>query len=153
MSRVLLALILSFGVRFASSAEISGVVTEVQDGDSLTLGYTVLKLYVTPGHTPGVTSLEFPVSDQGRKYKAFMFGGIGLNTVNGVKAVQQYIDSVRRVMTIPDVQVSLSNHPNARGLQDLRDKKLDPEGFRTSMRLLLANAEKKLEAEKTANRP
>ena len=120
----------------------------IKDGDTVTLGDTVVKLYVTPGHTPGVTSLEFSVSDQGRKYKAFMFGGIGLNTVNGVKAVQQYIDSVRRVMAIPDVQVSLSNHPNARALQGLRDKKLDPEGFRTSMRSLLANAEKKLATEK-----
>ncbi|MBI2150140.1 MAG: MBL fold metallo-hydrolase [Acidobacteria bacterium] len=119
----------------------------IKDGDTLTLGDTLVKFYVTPGHTPGVTSIEFVVSDQGKKLKAFMFGGIGLNTVNGVKAVQQYIDSVRRVMAIPDVEVNLSNHPNARQLREQRGK-VGPEGFRTAMRTLLANAEKKLAAEK-----
>src|ERR1700722_3594386 len=42
----------------------------IRDGDVLTLGDTTLKFYVTPGHTPGVASMEFPVYDQGRKYKA-----------------------------------------------------------------------------------
>ncbi len=123
----------------------------IEDGDTLTLGDTSLAFYVTPGHTPGVTSIELFVSDQGKKLKAFMFGGIGLNTVNGVKAVEQFITSVRRVMAVPGVEVSLSNHPNARQLQEQRGK-VGPEGFRSAMRTILANAEKKLESEKTAGR-
>jgi metallo-beta-lactamase class B len=47
----------------------------IRDGDTLTLGDTTLKFYITPGHTPGVASMEFPVYDQGKKYKAFLFGG------------------------------------------------------------------------------
>ena len=43
--------------------------------DSIRVGDTTVKMYITPGHTPGVTSLEFPVMDQGKTYKAFMFGG------------------------------------------------------------------------------
>src|SRR2546429_22773 len=46
----------------------------IKDGDTLTLGDTTIKFYITPGHTPGVTSIEFPVFDQGKRYKAFMFG-------------------------------------------------------------------------------
>lgn len=136
----------------------------IKDGDTLTLGDTQAKFYVTPGHTPGVTSIEFTALDQGKKYKAFMFGGIGLNTVVGVRAVQQYIDSVRRVMAIPDVQVSISNHPNAAQLMERRQKLasrkagephpfVDPQGFLSSMQSLLTSAERKLETERAANRP
>src|SRR6267143_712919 len=83
----------------------------IKDGDTLTLGDTTIKFYITPGHTPGVTSIEFPVFDQGKRYKAFMFGGMGLNTVNGARVAQQFVDSVKRVMAVPDVRVNITNHP------------------------------------------
>ena len=47
----------------------------LKDGDVVTLGKTSLKVYVTPGHTPGSASFEFTVYDNGKPYKAFMFGG------------------------------------------------------------------------------
>ena len=37
----------------------------IKDGETLTLGDTIMKFYVTPGHTPGVTSLEFQAVDAG----------------------------------------------------------------------------------------
>ncbi|MBK5272905.1 MAG: MBL fold metallo-hydrolase, partial [Bacteroidia bacterium] len=51
----------------------------INDGDSLKLGTTVIKFYVTPGHTMGVLSMAFPVRDGNNTYKAFTFGGVGLN--------------------------------------------------------------------------
>ncbi len=38
----------------------------VRDGETLTLGDTTLHLYVTPGHTEGVLSLELAVADGAR---------------------------------------------------------------------------------------
>jgi metallo-beta-lactamase class B len=136
----------------------------IKDGDTLKLGETTLKFYVTPGHTPGVTSLEFPVLDQGKTYKAFLFGGIGLNTVTGVRAAQQFVESVRRVMAVPDVQVNITNHPEAAQILE-RAKKLpsrkpgdphpfvDPQRYRTWLQSMLDSGQKKLEAERAANRP
>src|SRR4029079_17289490 len=49
----------------------------VKDGDTYTLGDTTLKLYKTPGHTPGVISIEFTVFDNGTPHKAFYSGGLG----------------------------------------------------------------------------
>jgi metallo-beta-lactamase class B len=136
----------------------------IKDGDTIKLGDTTVKMYVTPGHTPGVTSLDFPVVDQGKTYKAFMFGGLGLNTVNGVRATEQYIASVKRVIAMPDLQVNITNHPDAAQIFQKRDKLaarkpgdpnpyVDPDGFRAYLQMLLTNAEKKLAAEKAANRP
>lgn len=134
----------------------------VNDGDVLTLGDTKVILYVTPGHTPGVTSLEFPVKDQETSYTAFMFGGHGLNTVNGVMATEQYIDSVRRVIAMNDLQVNLTNHPGAAEILERRDELtsrgdgdphpyVDPEGFRRYLQSLLTNATRKLEEELAPN--
>ena len=35
----------------------------LRTGDTLTLGNTTLRFDITPGHTPGVLSVEFPVFD------------------------------------------------------------------------------------------
>lgn len=136
----------------------------IKDGDTLTLGDTTVKMYVTPGHTRGVTSMEFQVIDQGRRYKAAMFGGTGLNTVNGVRTTEQYIASVRRMMALPDLQVNLTNHPEGAQIFQRRDRLasrkqgdahpyVDPQGLRTYFGTLLANAERKLAAERAAGRP
>ena len=136
----------------------------IKDGDTLTLGDTTMKFYVTPGHTPGVTSLEFQAVDGGRRYTTAMFGGTGLNTVNGVRATEQYIASVKRMMTLADVQVIISNHPQGARVFERRDTLVarkagdphpyvNPAGVKTYFADLLAGAEKKLAAERAANRP
>jgi len=104
------------------------------------------------------------VFDQGKRYKAFMFGGMGLNTVNGARVAQQFVDSVKRVMAVPDVQVNITNHPEpaqiferARKLQARKPGDphpyVDPDGFRTWLQTTLAAGQKKVEAERAANRP
>ena len=82
----------------------------IHDGDSLTLGHTTLKFYETPGHTPGTLSIAFPVNDGKNSYKAFMFGGVGLN-FEGVPRTEMYLRSVYRMMQMKNIQVNISNHP------------------------------------------
>ena len=81
----------------------------VKDGDTLTLGKTTLKLFSTPGHTPGTTSIEMTVSDAGSPYKAFFFGGSA--PAPGAAAARQFLATVRRIEdTEQGVQVRLVNH-------------------------------------------
>lgn len=137
----------------------------VKDGDTIKLGDTTVKLYVTPGHTPGVTSIELPVFDGGKPYKAFMFGGQGLNTVSGARTTQTFIASIKRVQALSaGTQVPLSNHPDGFQIVQRGEKMasrkpgepnlfVEPDRFGTWLTGLLANAEKKLEDEQKAGRP
>jgi metallo-beta-lactamase class B len=80
----------------------------VMDGQNLTLGNTTLKLYKTPGHTPGVTSFELTVFDNGRPHKAYYSGGLGGR--DGVRGFEQALASVERVKQIPGIEVYFANH-------------------------------------------
>jgi metallo-beta-lactamase class B len=51
----------------------------VKDGDAITVGDTTFRFHFTPGHTAGSTSVEFPVRDGGRTYRALTPGGLGLH--------------------------------------------------------------------------
>ncbi len=81
------------------------------DGDTLTLGDTTLRFHVTPGHTPGVLSMEFPVFDGARQYKAFAFNGAGLGRGPSVELINAYIESIERVRGISGIEVNIVNHP------------------------------------------
>ena len=80
----------------------------VKDGDTYTLGDTTLKLYKTPGHTPGVISFEFTVFDNGVPHKAFYSGGLGGR--DGVRGFEQAVVSADRVAKIQGIEVYLPNH-------------------------------------------
>ena len=81
----------------------------LKDGDVVTLGKTSLKVYVMPGHTPGSASFEFTVYDNGKPYKAFMFGGP--EPRDGVEGGKKFLASVNRLAQMePDVQVGLLIH-------------------------------------------
>ena len=81
------------------------------DGDTLTLGDTTLRFHITPGHTPGVLSMEFPVFDGELQYKAFAFNGAGLGREPTVDLINAYIGSIERVRSIPGIEVNIANHP------------------------------------------
>ena len=80
----------------------------IKDGDTLTVGDTTLKLYVTPGHTSGVMSAEFTVFDNGKPHKAFYSGGLGGR--DGVRGFEQAVVSAERVSKIPGIEVYFANH-------------------------------------------
>jgi metallo-beta-lactamase class B len=80
----------------------------VHDGDTYTLGDTTLKLYVTPGHTPGVVSAEFTVFDNGTPHKAFFSGGLGGR--DGVRGFEQAVISAERVSKMQGIEVYFANH-------------------------------------------
>ena len=130
----------------------------IRDGDSLKLGGTTIKFFITPGHTMGVLSMSFPVRDGSNTYKAFMLGGVGLN-FEGVKQTELYLQSIDRIMKMKDIDVSITNHPDpgkifqrARLLQTRKAGEphpfVAPDDFQNWLKELKANAEKKLEEEK-----
>jgi len=130
----------------------------IRDGDSLKLGSTTIKFFVTPGHTLGVLSMSFPVHDGSNTYNAFMLGGVGLN-FEGAKQTELYLQSIDRIMQMKNIQVNISNHPDpgkifqrARNLQTRKPGDphpfVDADGFQNWLKELKANAGKKLEEEK-----
>ena len=130
----------------------------IRDGDSITLGETTFKFYETPGHTPGVLSMEFTVYDNGKPHKAFTFGGVGLN-FSGVERTEMYIASVKRLQAMEGIEVSVPNHASMgrvfQRAERLAERKpgephpfVAPEDFQQWLDQLLVNVQKKLEEEK-----
>jgi metallo-beta-lactamase class B len=130
------------------------------DGSTLNLGRTRLEFFQTPGHTPGVLSTRFTVYDDGYPHDAFMFGGVGLN-FSGVERTNMYIDSVKRIQTMQDIEVNIPNHEGSGDIfarnELLKQRRegadhpfVDPEGFTAWLDTLLVNAEAKLVEEKAA---
>jgi len=139
----------------AGAGAIPGRDIVIKDGDSIKLGDTTLKMYVTPGHTPGVASMEFTAYDGGVPHKAFLFGGHNV-TSNQVEAFEMFIASVKRLQaTLTGIDVSLTSHPWAalileRG-EELKNRKpgdphpfVAPEEFKAFLDERLADAEKRL---------
>lgn len=85
----------------------------VTDGQALTLGGTTLRMYITPGHTPGTVSTIIPVSDGGAKHVAAYWGGTAFNFGPNKERLDQYVASARRFADIvrkAGADVLLSNH-------------------------------------------
>ena len=53
----------------------------LHDGETLSLGNTVITARATPGHTPGAMSFFFDVTDGRETYRAGLHGGMGINTM------------------------------------------------------------------------
>jgi metallo-beta-lactamase class B len=51
------------------------------DGEKLTLGDTTLRLYITPGHTPGTISTLVPLKDGNERHVGVLWGGIAPSLV------------------------------------------------------------------------
>ena len=59
----------------------------LHDGDVVKLGNTEILCLHTPGHTAGVMSFFFDLTENGKTYRAGMFGGAGVNQLK-----KSYID-------------------------------------------------------------
>jgi metallo-beta-lactamase class B len=82
-----------------------------KDGDTLTLGNTTIKLYVTPGHTAGVTSLDFTVTENGKPYRVFMWPGPTLQS-NELPLMEAFLATSKRLETLAKgADVWLHSHP------------------------------------------
>jgi metallo-beta-lactamase class B len=94
----------------------------IADGQTITLGDTTLKFYVTPGHTPGSTSTELQVRDGARTYRALVPGGLGIPNAQWSKA---YLASTQRLKSLGPWDVMLPNHPDMMVPRKIRE--LEPE--------------------------
>jgi metallo-beta-lactamase class B len=82
----------------------------VKDGDTITVGSTIVTLHVLGGHTPATLGVDFAVYDAGKPYRAFMFGGAAPGP--GRQAAEQFLASVNRIEQLQDgVQVRVVTHP------------------------------------------
>jgi len=135
----------------------------IADGDTLQLGDTEIRFYVTPGHTEGVLSMEFPLRDGGEEHRAFVFGGVGLN-FKGVHRTNLYLDSVARIRRLAaeennPIEVNITNHAEMGRIferaEQLASREpsdphpfVDPRGFLDWLAELQRNAEHKLTVER-----
>ena len=81
----------------------------IEEGDTLTLGDTTLYFEITPGHTPGTTSIQFPVFDNGTRYEAYFHGGSALRT-NEPEVIAEFLADLERINHIPGIEVQIINH-------------------------------------------
>jgi metallo-beta-lactamase class B len=133
-----------------------------KDGETLTLGDTTVKFYVTPGHTAGVLSMEFPVKEGNKAYKAFLFGGANV-TSNRPEDFEMFINSVKRLTaSLSGIDVNLTSHPWQAGIlergEKLKSRKpgdqnpfVAPEDFKAFLKERLTDADARLsEARKSS---
>lgn len=99
---------------------------EIEDGEIFELGNVKIRCVLTPGHTAGVLSLFFNVTDNGNTYLAGLFGGAGVNSLTlpyicyneeRTDCPQQMLNSIEKIWDEP-VVVHLGNHPyNSRTIE------------------------------------
>ena len=91
---------------------------DILDGDVIKLGNTEIECLFTPGHTEGSVSFFLDVVEDGKTYRAAMFGGSGVKQLrkefmDGWRVPYlcrgQFFDSVERLLKIP-VDVMIGNH-------------------------------------------
>jgi metallo-beta-lactamase class B len=76
----------------------------ITDGQTLTLGDTTIKLYVTPGHTPGTVSALIPARENGKTYELSLLGSTAfpptLEPTQRTGGLLSYDRSVKRLSDI-----------------------------------------------------
>ena len=108
----------------------------VEDGEVFELGKYKIRFLLTPGHTDGVISSFFEVTDNGKAYLAGMFGGAGTNAVTlpyihrnervGDPA-HDMLESIDKLLRVP-VTLHLGNHPGNNDTIRKREKQLSEGG-------------------------
>ena len=84
-----------------------------RDGDSLTLGGVTLKVFLTPGHTPGTQSLLIPFKYKGKDEIAAFHGGVTSSndfTPQAHAAFDQSIDRFIRAAQAAHATAYMANH-------------------------------------------
>jgi metallo-beta-lactamase class B len=91
----------------------------IKDGDQITVGDTTLKVYVTPGHTPGSLGIDLQGKAGGKSYRA-LIPATGINPSPDL--TQPYIASMERLKGMGPWDSILPVH----GFLTLRDIPLEP---------------------------
>lgn len=87
----------------------------LHDGDVVRLGNTAIRCVHTPGHTKGTLSFFFDITENGRKYRAGMFGGAGANSLEKTSPFyyegcrEDYKNSIERLLK-EKVDIFVGNH-------------------------------------------
>lgn len=109
---------------------------EIEDGEIFELGSVKIRCVLTPGHTEGVLSLFFDVTDNGKTYLAGMLGGAGTNALTlpfistknmPEDSPQQMLRSIEKIWDEP-VVVHLGNHPYNSKTMEKRARQLEEGG-------------------------
>ena len=89
-----------------------------QDGDIIRLGNTEILVLETPGHTEGTVSFFFYTEEDGKRYRAGMFGGAGVRQIKleflrkrelSYFQRAQFLESIARLKD-ESVDIFLGNH-------------------------------------------
>jgi metallo-beta-lactamase class B len=81
----------------------------LKEGEPMTVGDTTFKFYLTPGHTPGATSIEFQARDGARSYRTLIPGGLGIHMTP--EWTEPFIKSIEKTKQLGPFDVLLGNHP------------------------------------------
>jgi metallo-beta-lactamase class B len=109
---------------------------EIADGEIFSFGGKEIRCVLTPGHTLGVMSFFFNVTDQGKTYLAGLYGGAGINALKlpyllyhklPLDMAQRMVASLDCVKAEP-VVVHLGNHPYNNHTLEKREKQLKEGG-------------------------
>lgn len=109
---------------------------ELSDGEIFSFGGREIRCVLTPGHTMGVMSYFFPVTDQGTTYLAGLFGGAGSSHMTlaatrfdhlPADMPQRMLASLDRVEKEP-VVIHLGNHPGNNRTLKKREQQLQEGG-------------------------
>lgn len=109
---------------------------EIEDGEIFKLGNIKIRCVLTPGHTDGVLSLFFEVTDNGKTYLAGMFGGAGVNAIElphlcynerSKDCAQDMLRSIEKLWDEP-VVVHIGNHPYNSFTMEKRAKQIEEGG-------------------------
>lgn len=83
----------------------------IDDRQVLHFGDTPVSVFATPGHTPGCLSFIFPVTDNGERHMAALWGGTTPpREKDGIAQYLQSLDDFQRESERHGVDVALSNH-------------------------------------------
>jgi metallo-beta-lactamase class B len=96
----------------------------LQDNETVTLGGETLIAHLTPGHTPGCTSWELDVAENGRTYTALINCSVGVNpnyqlyqNPDRPDIVDDYRYSYAMLRSL-DVDIPLGSHPSMYNLAE-----------------------------------